>query len=514
LTERRPPAKRATRRKAVSTGLDAEHRATLEALFDAVHVVDADLRFVLINAAFRRWLEQLGVDSDVVGRRLFEAFSFLPERIREEYRRVFERGEIVVTEESTPLASGVYHTETRKIPIVVGGKVVRVVTVVHDVTARKTAEAERRRLDERLQQIHRLEGLGVLAGGIAHDFNNLLMAVLGNLAMAREAVVDPVARRDIEEAERAGRQAIALTQQLLTFAKGGAPRKQKVHLASLVRETAEFCLRGSTVRAEFDLHETFAVAADVGQVGQAIQNLVLNAKEAMPQGGTVRLTTEDAGEEGRRCVSLTVADEGCGIPEAILPRIYEPYFTTKSGGSGLGLAVTHSVIGRHGGRITVQSEVGRGTRFTVLLPALERVPAHESPLPAERPSRALRVLLMDDETALRTLLAQMLRQNGHMAVPAREGGEAVELYAQSLASGRPFDVVLLDLTVPGGMGGKEAAAGILRLDQRARLVVSSGYSEDPVVAQYREFGFVAALGKPYGADELLAALARAVGDDS
>jgi len=384
LTERRTPAKRPPRRKAVPTGLDAEHRATLEALFDAVHVVDADLRFVLINAAFRRWLEQLGVDSDVVGLRLFDAFSFLPERIREEYRRVFERGEIVLTEESTPIGSGVYHTETRKIPILVGGKVVRAVTVVHDVTARRTAEVERRRLDERLQQIHRLEGLGVLAGGIAHDFNNLLMAVLGNLALAREAVADPVARRDIEEAERAGRQAIALTQQLLTFAKGGAPRKQKVHLGSLVRETAEFCLRGSAVRAEFDLRETVPVAADVGQVGQAIQNLVLNAKEAMPGGGQVRVAARNvtlgesvagrpagplgAGLAPGRYVCVTVSDDGEGIPREIQQRIFDPFFSTKARGTGMGLPVVQRIARIYEGNIAVEKTSPAGTVFRLDFP--------------------------------------------------------------------------------------------------------------------------------------------------
>jgi PAS domain S-box-containing protein len=487
----------------------AEYAATLDAMFDPVHVITPDLRIVLMNAAFKRWMERLGLAPDVIGRPLFEVFPFLPRTVHDEYRTVLERGEAVVSRDTTPIGDRLYHTETRKLPIVRQGRVVRVVTVVHDITELMEAAEQRRKLDSQLQQTQKLESLGVLAGGIAHDFNNLLTALMGRLSLAARAVDDPTLQRDLAEASRAGEQAVALTKQLLTFARGGVPVRELARLGPLARETTEFCLRGSQVRAEFSLEDHELVAIDVGQMRQVVQNLVMNAEDSMPAGGTLRVQTRDQARDGLPWVELEVADSGTGIPAESLARIFDPYFTTKATGSGLGLAVAHSVVRKHEGSIAVRSQVGAGTTFSVLLPAAPGTAPPSEPEPPSRPGRRLHVLVMDDEPDVRSVLEDMLKRAGHRVVGVREGAEAVARYRRALVAGERFDAVLLDLTVPGGMPGLEAARALLQADPTARLIVSSGYSENAVMARFADHGFAAALAKPYGFAQLLGALARA-----
>jgi len=384
-------------------------------------------------------------------------------------------------------------------------------------TAQIRAQWDREnRMQAELERSTRLESLGVLAGGIAHDFNNLLTAILGNLGLI---ALDPNAMGTsgqlVENARRATRRAGDITQQLLTFAKGGDPIRKAVPLADLVREAAGFALHGSSVLAEFDLPADLPPAeVDAAQVTRVIHNLVLNAAQAMPTGGLVRFELREAnvgedeieGLRAGRYLRLTVSDDGPGIAPAELARLFEPYFSTKQGNSGLGLAVVRSIIQKHEGQVAVESERGRGTVFKVWLPVATSLP-EPPPEPAGLASSTpRRVLLMDDEEIIRDTAALALASSGHEATVVPDGAAAVKAYADAHTAGRPFEVVILDLTVPGGMGGEQAVREILKIDPAARVVVSSGYSSNPVMARFRDYGFCAVVPKPYE----LAGLLRAV----
>lgn len=380
------------------------------------------------------------------------------------------------------------------------GRGIGAVLVLRDVTGRSRLEAE-------LLRASKLESVGVLAGGIAHDFNNLLAIVMGNLQLA--LLDKPTAEaggRWLREAERGTVRARELTQQLLTFAKGGEPVRSAVRLTDLVREAAEFALHGATVKCEFDLAQDVRAAdADKGQIGQVVQNLVLNAVQAMPGGGVIRLKLGNdrlIASSGLPLapgdyIKLSIADSGNGIAPEHLARIFEPFFTTKQHGSGLGLATVYSVVQKHRGHVTVESQLGRGTTFHLWLPAAQVAPA-----PAVASSNSFeplqgRVLFMDDEEPIRVMTETLLGKLGLNTTVAADGGEAVKQFALAHMTGKPFDVVIMDLTVPGAMGGAAAMQEILKLDPKARGIVSSGYSSDPVMANYKEHGFRGSVPKPY-----------------
>lgn len=395
------------------------------------------------------------------------------------------------------------------------------VGVLRRQVARQTAQIRSQwereaRMQSELERSTRLESLGVLAGGIAHDFNNLLTAILGNLGLI---ALDPNAMntcgRHVENARRATRRAGDITQQLLTFARGGDPIRTAVPLGELAREAAGFALHGSKVRAEFDLAADARPAAiDAAQLTRVIHNLVLNAVQAMPGGGTVRLTLREvtvrAGEFPTLVpgpyLCLSVADTGPGIPEAELPRLFEPYFSTKQGNTGLGLAVVRSIIQKHEGHVAVESVRGRGTVFSLWLPVAQSAPEPAPEVAAPALSVPRRVLLMDDEAIIRDTATMALAASGHDATAVPDGAAAVQAYAAARAAGKPFEVVILDLTVPGGMGGEQAVQEILKLDPAARVIVSSGYSSNPVMARYRDYGFCAVVPKPYEVSGLLRAV--------
>jgi PAS domain S-box-containing protein len=374
-----------------------------------------------------------------------------------------------------------------------------------DVSRRKQAEQD-------LLKTQKLESLGILAGGIAHDFNNILTAILGNISLARMTMNpdDPQVKR-LEEAERASGHAKELTQQLLTFAKGGAPVKSTVSLEQLIRDSVGFAVRGSNVRCDFSFAEgLWPVAADEGQMGQVFNNLVINACQAMPGGGTIKIDAENAdigSKDGMPLpeggyVKIRITDEGTGIPEEHLQRIFDPYFTTKQMGSGLGLSIVHSVIRSHNGNITVTSRPGAGTTFTLYLPAsTDKVVEKEQREEGYLSGRG-RVLFMDDEEIVREVSGAILKEMGYEVEFASDGEEAIRLYETAMASSRPFDAVIMDLTVPGGMGGKEAVQKLHGVDPEVKAIVSSGYSQDPIMANYREYGFCEVIAKPFGSREL------------
>ncbi|MEI7730585.1 MAG: ATP-binding protein [Verrucomicrobiota bacterium] len=384
------------------------------------------------------------------------------------------------------------------------GQIIGVVLVFRDVT-------EKERTTQELLKASKLESIGLLAGGIAHDFNNILTAILGNISLAR-LIAQP--QDELAEAllhaEKAAARAGDLTRQLLTFSKGGSPMKQSASLAEIIKETTAFVLHGSNVGLQLELAtDLWPASIDVGQISQVIHNLVLNGIQAMPKGGTLDVRAanvsipEHHGTVLRpgRYISITIQDTGTGIAPEHCQRIFDPYFTTKKQGSGLGLATTYSIIRKHEGNITVQSELGRGTTFQIHLPASST----PTVAPAEPPPEPLagqgRILIMDDEEPIRSLVIRMLQPLGYEVKAAADGAEALRIYEEARAAHQPISVVILDLTVPGGMGGLEALQRLRALDPHLKAIVSSGYSEDPVMAHHREHGFDAMVTKPYRLQE-------------
>ena len=377
-----------------------------------------------------------------------------------------------------------------------------------------------RKLEDELLKTQKLESLGVLAGGIAHDFNNILTAVMGNISLARMRVeAGDKLDKWLGAAEKATERAKDLTQQLLTFSKGGAPVKQVISLEQSIRESASFALRGTAVKSAFRFAgDLWPVEADEGQMVQVFNNLIINACQAMSAGGIITIAAANVQIHARdslplpagNYVKITVADQGSGIPVDHLRRIFDPYFTTKEHGSGLGLAVTYSVIRNHGGHIQVESESGVGTTFTIFLAASDRVIDVVVPVDEVRIAGKGRVLLMDDEDVVVAVGSEMLMELGYDVEIALDGAAAIEKFAKASETGKPFDVVLLDLTIPGAMGGKEAIGYIREIDPCVWAIVSSGYSNDPVMAEFTDYGFNSVVSKPYKVAELGRALQRDV----
>ncbi len=394
-------------------------------------------------------------------------------------------------------------------------QVVGVVVVFRDITDQK-------RLEQELHKVKKLESVGILAGGIAHDFNNILAAILGNMNLARMHIeTGSKADHLLEQAEKASLRAQNLTRQLLTFSKGGEPVLEAVNLAEVIEENANFVLRGSPVRSEFIIPpDLLRVAIDPGQIGQVIQNIILNARQAMAdKGGTIQVACENCkscamvgDNHTTGCVKVIIKDDGPGMAPEIVEKIFDPYFSTKDEGSGLGLAISHSIIQKHGGVLSVESTPGQGTTFTIKLPAKVKhlaVSSSQAQPVAEVPSA--RILLMDDEEMIRSMASQMLQHLGHTVSTSKDGEQALEIYQQAMTAGKPFDLVIMDLTIPGGMGGQEAAKELLRYDSAATLVVASGYSNDPVMANYQEYGFAAMLNKPFRVADLKKIMAEVLG---
>ena len=379
-------------------------------------------------------------------------------------------------------------------------------------------------LEAELQRTARIESLGFLAGGIAHDFNNLLTVVLGNISLAlTESKVVEAAGDVLQDAKLGALRARDLTQKLLTFAKGGDPFRTTVQLSDLIKETLIFALHGSKVNSNVSAPpDLWNVDADRTQIGQVIQNLAINAIQAMPTGGVIRVVLENTvvaektvgGLAPGKYVLLTVADTGGGIAPELLPKVFDPYFTTKTLGSGLGLATAYSIVKKHLGHIEVQSSIGVGTTFRVWLPAAkDQSPASTpgqvvSPPAASPPPLSARVLLMDDEAIIRLLCGKAFVRVGLEVTTTANGTEAVREFSLARERGRPYQLVIFDLTVPGGMGGKAALAEIRKIDPSIRAIASSGYSNDPVMADYRRFGFDAIVPKPYEIDQMIDAVRR------
>ena len=427
-----------------------------------------------------------------------------PQGVRSSTRNLRKDGEAIPCDwVDTPISDG-------------SGRVVGALSLVQDARERLRAE------EEAIKQ-KKLESTGVLAGGIAHDFNNILTAILGSLNLAlHDPALAASSRGLLAAAEKASLRARDLTQQLLTFAKGGEPIRQSTSLAELIEDSAGFVLSGSKVSCRVEIPgQLWPAHVDRGQISQVIQNIVLNARHAMPEGGavTIHCSNVAAGSEegavldpGRRYVRIAIRDNGIGIPRHLLERIFDPYFTTKQEGSGLGLAITLSIVNKHHGHILVDSTPGQGTEFVVYLPAADEPAATEAPVDSQQALPSLRVLVMDDEKMVREVVSAMLRSLGHQAVAAVNGREAVALAEQGRREGLPVDMAIVDLTIPGGMGGREALPLLRQVDPGLPVIVASGYSTDPVMASYRQHGFNATVAKPFVLAQLKEALANALAE--
>ncbi len=390
----------------------------------------------------------------------------------------------------------------------------RIVVIFTDIT-------ERELLHNELVKIQKLESIGLLAGGLAHDFNNILTGIMGNLSYAQiQLDSEHPACAPLKAAEHAATRAVELTGQLLTFARGGKPVKKVLALDTLINESMTLMLRGSKVKGETNLADNlWCVEADGGQISQVLNNIIINAVQAMPEGGHLDIFAENLEidhDDGAvltpgKYVQIRLQDSGRGMSPETLERIFDPYFTTKQEGSGLGLASAYSIIKRHGGNIVAESQPGQGTTFTLQLPATDSRPETEKipdttfdPVRNERP---LRILVMDDEAAICDIANAMLTHLGYQVDTCADGVEAVERYEQALAADQGYAAVIMDLTVPGGLGGKDAAQQILARDAAACLIVSSGYSHDPILADYGSYGFRGVLAKPYKISSLSQVLA-------
>jgi two-component system cell cycle sensor histidine kinase/response regulator CckA len=385
-----------------------------------------------------------------------------------------------------------------------------VVLVFRDITERQRSEAERRKAET-------LEQLGLLAGGIAHDFNNLLTAIIGNISLASILLPpnDEMTTR-LDDAKNASLRARDLAQQLLTFARGGAPIKKAASIGKLIQDTVSFSLRGSRNRSEFQFGgDLWPAEIDAGQISQVVANLVVNADQAMPNGGTLHVSCENFRHNSTTTppipdlapgdyVCVRVRDEGVGIPEKYIKRIFDPYFTTKPKGNGLGLATAYSIVKNHGGLMTVESEVHVGSTFTIYLPgSLHQEMPVESPRAVTQAITGTgRVLVVDDEEAIRALVEFTLTRLGYEVTQAATALEGVNIYREKLEAGERFDAVILDLTLPGGMGGKEALKKLIEIDPTVNAIVSSGYATDATMSRYQDFGFRGVIAKPYEAAEL------------
>jgi PAS domain S-box-containing protein len=495
---------------------EKRYRDLFENASDLIQIVQPDGRFLYVNKAWRQTFGYTDEDS-----RNLSIFDIISSDCQDHCAEVFKK---VTSEERVHAIETKFVTKDgRKIDIegsalckFQDGKPVSSQCIFRDVSDKK-------RMEEEMLKAQKLESVGVLAGGIAHDFNNLLTGIIGNISIAKINLKpgEELFER-LDESERAALRAKKLTQQLLTFAKGGAPVKRVAVINGLVQDSTSFALRGANTACDYFLaDDLWAVDVDEGQLGQVVQNLVLNAKQAMPDGGVVTVRTRNATVFERdvlplmpgRYVQLSVEDHGLGIRKEDREKIFDPYFSSKEGGCGLGLAIAYSIVKKHNGLIKVDSEVGKGTAFTVYLPVTDRQPVVGEGQKAVAGKIDARVLVVDDEELVRSVASSLLKHLGCYTEAVRDGNEAIESYKRAKESGKPFDVVIMDLTIPGGMGGKEAVKRLLEIDPQVKAIVSSGYATDPVMANYRDYGFVGVIPKPFRVSELGDLVAQVMGEE-
>ncbi len=486
---------------------------TLRSIGDGVITTDIDGKIVLLNRVAEKltgWSSE-----DAQGRKASEVYNISDETTGKQRENPIEK--VLETGQPIGMSDNITLIARNGFPKSIAdscapirdreSRIIGVVLVFRDITNQK-------KIEEELLKIRKLESVGILAGGIAHDFNNILSAILGNIELASHLVgeyhkVSPL----LNNAQKASSRAAKLTQQLLTFAKGGEPVKETTSLPQLIRDSADFVLRGSSVSCSYDFPaDLLRVEADTGQLSQVIQNIVINARQAMPEGGNIQISCSNVPDHAADTivcshtgsfVKIIIRDTGAGIPDTIVDKIFDPYFSTKQLGNGLGLAICHSIISKHGGHISVRSTPGKGTIFTIFLPASDGTgTCCGEDRKSSRSSQSARIMVMDDDTMLRDITRSQLVHLGHSVVVVPDGDSAIAHYKKLLKTGQEIDIIIMDLTIPGGMGGKEAVRHILNINPDAKVIVTSGYSNDPVLADYKQFGFSASISKPFDLQQL------------
>ncbi len=480
---------------------------TLRSIGDGVITTDLDGKIVLINKVTEKltgWTQQ-----EAAGKPIQKVFNIVNEKTGEvcenPAKKVLDTGQIIELANHTTLIAKdgtQYLIEDSGAPIFnKENEVIGTVLVFRDVT-------EERKTKDELMKVQKLESVGVLAGGIAHDFNNILTAILGNIELA-EIYTEETSKayRLLGAAKKASIRAKDLTQQLLTFAKGGVPVKKTASISQIITDSANFVLHGSTAICDYQIPENlWQVEIDTGQISQVIQNIIINARDAMPDGGIIEVKCKnvpDISKEnlllpGKTYIKITFEDPGAGIPTKYIDKIFDPYFSTKHMGSGLGLSICHSVISKHDGNISVESKANKGTKFTIYLPASQeiasQVPTKSQLVEAEHKAT---IMIMDDEVMILDMTKQMLSRFGHEVILAANGHEAIKTYSEYCKNDCPIDLIIMDLTIPGGMGGKDAVQEILKINPDAKVIVASGYANDPVMAHCLKYGFKASIIKPF-----------------
>jgi PAS domain S-box-containing protein len=519
-----------TERKKTDNALSAEKdrlEVTLSSIGDSVISIDMQGTVVTINK-MAETLTGYG-KKEALGRPIEDICRIIDDKTNKPYDQIFEKliekhgnskDKIVcsiVSRDDSP-----HLVDLSVAPIrIKDGTVIGFVMVFRDISEKQKLEAE-------LFKARKLESLGVLAGGIAHDFNNILTGVITNLFMAKLSLpVGGESYKMLIDAEKACFRASRLTKQLLTFSKGGAPVKEVCSVKELIEETVGFCLSGSNAGFRLDLPDDLMPAnVDKGQIDQVLNNLLINAQQAMPMGGTVVVSAEnveivrDRSQDQRllrlaegRYIKVSIKDEGVGIAHADLEKIFDPYFTTKPSGNGLGLTTSYSIVKNHGGTIVVDSQPGCGSVFSFYVPGVDLAPeVKNDDAPISRAGQG-KVLVMDDDEAVRNVVLRLLKGYGYDAYCVSSGSETVEAYTHALKAAEPFDVVIMDLTIPGGMGGKEVAKILSGIDPNVKAIVSSGYSNDPIMANFRDYGFKGVIVKPFNIEDFVKIVESVIRED-
>ena len=484
---------------------EERYRTLFENATDIIQIVRPDGQLLDVNFS---WCDTLGYSLEETKK--LKVFDILDPECEDECVVNFNRA---LTEGTTGIVDTAFRSKDGEKIILRGsanciyrkGEPYFVNCIFNDITGRL-------QMEEELIKMHKLESIGILAGGIAHDFNNILTALTGNLSLARMHV-EPGGKvhKRIEQAEKASMRARDLTQQLLTFSKGGNPVKHLASISELVKDSSQFVLRGSNVKCAFDPPaDLWLVELDEGQISQVLNNLLINADQAMPDGGTINIYAENVHigsnevpslEEGDY-VSVSVKDQGSGISEKYLPKIFDPYFSTKHKGHGLGLATAYSIVNNHKGILEVDSELGKGAVFRFYLPASSQKGVRQASAGEDIHIGKGFVLLMDDDEEIREIGREILEHMGYQVKTASDGRQTIELYSMAMQDNTPFDAVIMDLTVPGGMGGKETIEKLLKIDPSAMAIVSSGYANDPIMSNYKQYGFSGMVPKPYKIEDV------------
>jgi PAS domain S-box-containing protein len=485
---------------------------TLRSIGDGVIVTDNSGNIILLNKVAE---DLLGWgQSEIVNLPLMDYFHIINARTRMRIKnilqRVFDTGTITELNDKTILINKhgrEYIISESAAPVRdKDNNMIGIIIVFRDIT-------EKQKMEDELLKAQKLESIGIIAGGIAHDFNNILTGIIGYISLAR-MIVNPGERiyNMLSEVEKASLRATNLTQQLLTFSKGWAPIRKTVLINELLKEASVFILSGSNVKCDFYIQDDlWPVEIDEGQITQVINNLVINARQAMPEGGAMEIKAENIEVDfmkniplkSGRYLLLSVKDHGTGIPEDIQSKIFDPFFTTRASGNGLGLSTSYSIIRKHDGYITLKSEPGEGTTFYIYLPASDKqARASIKHAHIQESGFSGRVLLMDDEDIIRKTATEMLNFFGLEVDSAVEGDEAYEMFVNAIESGRPYNLVIMDLTIPGGVGGRDAVKKFCDVDPHIKIIVSSGYSNDPILSDYKKYGFSGIVVKPYKMDDL------------